>query len=211
MDKEPWDFNPDLRRDRIIAVAARLLSARNEVLDRREIENGDDAYATGTRAFSWQCEAIRKMSAESQHDWLTLAKSTQEFIFRIGSVPARFYRGEHDRPTSRTLRQTFPELMQARLNFGDDTQTTVEVIWRYAIETFQDGEVQRIMFCGFDAALGIPVCVWEVPLDEDDNIASHDVDDPNQGPIQDWTVTGEDLPDSNVADHEEDGTGKESE
>lgn len=197
MDSEPWDFHPDLKRERLIALAARLLLARNEVLDRREPENGDDAYATGTRAFSWQCEAIRQMAAEDEYSWLTLAKSNQEFVFRIGAVPARFYRGEHDRPNSRTMRQTFHELKQDRLPLGDDRFTSSDLIWRFAIETFHDGEVQRIVFCGFVAATSTPVCIWEVPLDYADGVGFGDLPSPidlDSGNFADWTTDGDDVP-----------------
>lgn len=211
MEKDPWDFHRDLTRERLIAIGAALLVSRNEVLDRREPDKGDDAYATGTRAFSWQCHAIREMDMGGTCPWLSLANSTQEFVFRIGEVPARFYRGDHERPSSRTLRQTFPELQQDRLPLGDDGWTTADIIWRFVIETFHDGEVERIMFCGFEAASARPVCVWEIPVD-------YSVDDEMEGETwtdakrpNDWAVTGDEIPAPIVSEQQkETGSGEES-
>lgn len=177
MQRAPWEFHPDLLADRLAVIARALLQARNAVLDRREPDNGDDPYATGTRAYSWQCHAIRDLVFSEVYPWLSLINGNQEFIFRIGAIPVRFYRGSHDRPHSRTLRQTFPELTQAKLNLGDEGWTTDDIIWRFAIETDIDGEVDRIMFCAFQPSSAHPICVWEVPI----NYSRDDVTDDAAG------------------------------
>src|SRR3546814_10501931 len=47
--------------------------------------------------------------------------ATMQFVFSIGDVPARFYRGEPDEPNTRTLKQTFSELQQLSLRSEEHT------------------------------------------------------------------------------------------
>ncbi|MCH8247879.1 MAG: hypothetical protein IH951_15950 [Bacteroidetes bacterium] len=69
------------------------------------------------------------------------------FIFAIGEVPVRFYRGEPDEPTERTLARRYPELQQLSLAFLEEAEP---LLWRFAVETDIDGKVAAISFVGLN-------------------------------------------------------------
>ena len=88
-----------------------------------------------------------------------------QFVFAIGGVPVRFYRGEPDEPNARTLKQSYSELHQASL-FGPEEliQLAPEPLYRFAIETDLDGSITAITFVVLDG--DAPALTWRVPLDE---------------------------------------------
>src|SRR6185437_5763601 len=85
----------------------------------------------------------------------------QQFTFRVGAVPIRFYRGAADEPHQRTLHQAYPELRQLALTFGDGRDLR-GMAFRLAVETDIDGEITQIIFL---ALRGEAVeCYWPIPL-----------------------------------------------
>src|SRR3546814_6324421 len=71
-----------------------------------------------------------------------------QFVFSIGDVPARFYRGEPDEPNTRTLKQTFSELQQLSLfGAGELVKLTPEPLYRFAVERSEEhtSELQSLM------------------------------------------------------------------
>jgi hypothetical protein len=88
-----------------------------------------------------------------------------EFVFSIGGVPVRFYRGEATEPHARTLRQTFAELNQMSL-FGLDElgKPGSHLLHRFAVETDFDGSITRITYVILDGAT--PLLTWIIPSDE---------------------------------------------
>ena len=162
LDKTPWEIHPDLTQDRLVAVAQLLRLARNDALDRFDPNIGDDVWTLGCCAFQYGCHRISEASSSGLHPWLTVQDASKQFVFRIGAVPARFYRGSPDEPTPRTLNQSYPELRQLTLSFP---QEAVErnFAYRFAVETDIDGMVLSISFV---ALLGeTPMLCWEIPLE----------------------------------------------
>ncbi len=160
--KNPWDIHPDLNKDRITTVAHFLRQARNYALDRFDLNIGDDAWTLGCCAFQYSCHRITEAALSGDYPWLTIQDDSKRYVFRIGAVPVRFYRGAPDEPTARTLNQSFPELRQLSMVFP---QEAVErnFAYRFAIETDADGMILSISFV---ALLGdSPVLRWEVPLE----------------------------------------------
>lgn len=100
----PWEFHPDLTPDRLIEIADVLRNARDGVLELHDEEHGDDSWSLGCRAYAWSRNQIVTAADEGRFDWLTIDDRGIRFIFRIGLVPIRFFRGEADEPHDRTLR-----------------------------------------------------------------------------------------------------------
>jgi len=181
--KDPWDFNPDLSFDRLSIVANTIREAIEAVLERREPEMGDDGYAIGTRAFSWQKTAIEKLVVSEKHPWLGIVSGNNEFVFRIGAVPVRFFSGDHDKPHKRTARQTFAEFLQPSLDLAGTGYKSTDLIWRFVVEKIDPFEVSAIYFAGYDLDTCSAVSVWEAP-DASDAISV----------VADGPLAGEDGP-----------------
>jgi hypothetical protein len=160
--KNPWDIHPDLTKDRIMTVGRLLRHARNDALDRFDLEIGDDAWTLGCCAFQYSCHRITRSALSGDYPWLAIEDDSKRYVFRIGAVPVRFYKGAPDEPTARTLNQSFPELRQLSMVFP---QEAVErnFAYRFAVETDADGMVLSISFV---ALLGdAPVLRWDIPLE----------------------------------------------
>lgn len=160
--ENPWDIHPDLTKDRLTTVAHFLRHARNDALDRFDPNIGDDAWTLGCCAFQYCRHRVSEAALSGEYPWLTIQDDSKHYVFRIGAVPVRFYRGAADEPTSRTLHQSFPELRQLGMVFP---QEAVErnFAYRFAIETDADGMILSISFV---ALLGdSPVLRWDIPLE----------------------------------------------
>src|SRR3546814_763765 len=159
----PWEHPPALTRDRLITIAQLIQRGRNLALDRFDPNVGCTGWTLGCEAFAFQRHQIIEAAADI--DWLEILDPTMQFVFRIGDVPARFYRGEPEEPNTRTLNQTCSELQQLSL-FGADelVKLTPEPLYRFAVETDLDCSTAAITF----VILGgeTPVLTWSIPLDE---------------------------------------------
>ncbi|SFG52962.1 hypothetical protein SAMN05518801_1437 [Novosphingobium sp. CF614] len=159
----PWEHHPALSRDRLIAIAQLIVRGRNLALDRFDPDVGCTGWTLGCEAFAFQRHQIVRAAADT--DWLEILNPTMQFVFTIGDVPARFYRGEPEDPNTRTLKQTFSELQQLSL-FGADelVKLTAEPLYRFAVETDLDGSTTAITFVILGGEM--PVLTWSIPLDE---------------------------------------------
>lgn len=158
----PWELNAGLSADRLIRIAELIQTGRNRALDRFDGSIGCTGWTAGCEAFAFQRHEIIQAAAEI--DWLEILDSSMRFVFSVGGIPVRFYRGEPDDPNSRTLEQTFPELRQLSL-FGPEELSKLGNgrVYRFAVETDVDGSLTAISFVALDGET--PVLVWPIPLD----------------------------------------------
>jgi hypothetical protein len=158
----PWEHHSAFTRERLITIAELIAAGRNAALDRRDPTVGSDAWTVGCEAFAFQ--RFRIKDASEHIEWLEIIDPTMQFVFAIEGLPCRFYRGEPNEPTERTLEQSFPELNQFSL-FGDDELKRLgqRPGYRFAVETDIDGSVIQISFVALSGA--VPVLIWAIPLD----------------------------------------------
>jgi len=159
-ESNPWDYHSDLERDAIIKVAGLIAQGRSDALTRHDEEIGDDGWTLGCRAFQFARFRISQAAGTSGYEFLTILDLSKQFIFKIGEVPVRFYRGDADEPSIRTLRQTFSELKQLSFVF-DAKEEGAGLAYRFAIETDFDGSITSIKFTGLRGEK--PVFAWDVP------------------------------------------------
>lgn len=159
----PWEHHAALTRDRLISIAKLIERGRNHALDRYDPSVGCTPWTVGCEAFAFQKFEIE--TASFSLEWLEILDPSMQFIFSVGGVPVRFYRGEPDDPTTRTLKQSFSELKQLSL-FGAEELVKLadEPAYRFAIETDVDGALTAVTFVVL--AGETPVLTWQVPLDE---------------------------------------------
>lgn len=159
----PWEHHAALTRDRLITIGKLIERGRNNALDRLDPGIGCTPWTIGCEAFAFQKFEIYQAAGNT--DWLEIIDPSMQFVFSVGGVPVRFYRGEPDDPTARTLKQSFSELKQLSL-FGADelVKLTTEPAYRFAIETDIDGALTAVTFVVL--AGETPMLTWQVPLDE---------------------------------------------
>ena len=157
----PWDYHPDLTADRLQAVAALIADGRQMAVELYDEAAGDDGWTLGCRAFWFGCARILRLAQSGTTPWLNMIDGSRRFIFTIGAVPVRIYRGEANEPTDRTLRQSHSELRQLSLLFPEDHDGR-DLAYRFAVETDVDGSVLAIRFVGLRGQS--PVLEWDVPL-----------------------------------------------
>ena len=88
---------------------------------------------------------------------------TQHFVFLVEGVPVRFFRGDAEGPTKRTLRQQEVEAEQLALVFGREDGAE-GLMFRLAVETDERGAVSRVVFLALRGEEGRVECFWPVPL-----------------------------------------------
>lgn len=158
----PWDFHPDLTRERLIELADLVAGARDAVVQRHDPSIGDDEWVLGCRAFQACCYAISTRALSGETGWLFITDSSRHFMFRVGQIPLRFYRGDPEDSTHRTKGQSFPELQQLSLVFpGKDMRA---LVCRLAVETDLEGRAAGI-YCvgtrGEDVVFN-----WRIPFEK---------------------------------------------
>lgn len=157
----PWDFHPDLMAGRLVAVANLIATGRDAAVLRHDPSIGDDDWVLGCRAFQACRFAISTGAKSEAAPWLSVMDPSRHFLFRIGSIPLRFYRGDPEDPTHRTKSQSFPELAQLSMVFpGDDLR---DVVARLAVETDLDGRAMSIHCVGTRG--DNVVFNWSIPFD----------------------------------------------
>jgi hypothetical protein len=161
MDRKPWESHPELTAERLLAVSEVLRDVRHEALPYHEIEKGDTNWGLGTRVSERSWHALRE--AVSDYPWLKIIDPGRHFVFAIGGVPLRFYRGAPEKPNKRTLARQYQEIRQHQVAF-EFFQERTEYFWRLAIETEPTGEVLRIVVAEMSER-GDVRSQWEVPLE----------------------------------------------
>jgi len=157
----PADLHPALTADRLRIVAEIIDATRRECVALRNAEKGDTPWAVGCRAYAWVCMAL--LHATLKYPWLKIIEGGRHirtedgrdffylglrFVFAIGGVPLRFYRGDSSGVPANSLRIAFPELAanEEAFLFRSESPTLLpnpEAL-RLAVETDDQGEVLRV-------------------------------------------------------------------
>jgi len=160
MDRNPWDVHPELRKERLVEVAQILRDVRHDALPEHDPVKGDTNWGLGTRVSERSWHALRE--AAEQRNWLQIVNPGKHFIFAIGGVPFRFYRGKPERPNSRMLARQYQEIRQHQTAFRFYQEET-EYFWRIAVETDVFGEVFRVVVAQVSDQGDVKM-MWEVPV-----------------------------------------------
>jgi hypothetical protein len=193
-DQFPWEVCPELTLDRLQLVAENLREVRHDALEIHDEEKGDDAQVHGTVAYVRSCKRLMDLAVSGKHLWLGIIDSSRRFIFSIGGIPMRMYRGDARRPPERSLRSYVAELLAMQMSlFREDAaeQTgTAGWFWRMAIETDTTGLVVRVVVFQVHAQTLEVRNPYEVPL-RDGSITS-------VSPVTPITRPGKEIPPARV-------------
>lgn len=160
----PWDLHPALTEERLSACARLLARGRADAVAMADPWAGDDAWSIGCRAYSFSRNRLRQAAEGGRYRWLGVLDHTHHFVFLIDGVPVRFFRGDADEPSKRTLRQQESEAQQLALALGD-AGGAEGLMFRLAVETGEDGEVTRVVFLALRGEEGRVECFWPVPIE----------------------------------------------
>jgi hypothetical protein len=158
----PWELHPSLTEERLMAAARLLARGRADAINSADYWAGDDAWSIGCRAYAFSKHQLSRAAEGGRYSWLGVLDETHHFVFLIEGVPVRFYRGDAEDPSKRTLRQQESEAEQLALALGSDDAEGL--MFRLAVETEPDGAVRRIVFLALRGEAGRVECFWPVPL-----------------------------------------------
>jgi hypothetical protein len=161
MSGSPWEYHADLSADRLGFIGQLFHDVRAEVADVHLPDSGDDNYVLGTRGWTWCKNRLLDLATTKEQPWLSIV-DPQRPTFAIGSIPVGFYRGEPDRPHSRTLRQSNLELKQQTLGLGADAEQVLT--WRVATPLDFEGRPSEVALVGFNAG-GQPEVYYPIPTE----------------------------------------------
>ena len=154
LKKFPWENHPDLTKKRLLIIARVLRNVRNETIDETR-KPKEVPWATGCMVYERSKVQLEKLCIE--HDWFNIFDPTTH-TFQIGIVPIKFYRGEPDSPSIRTLAINHDELKQLSIAFPEEKDNK-EVLWRFAVDTDTNGKTLSVHFAALSLS-GNPLCVW---------------------------------------------------
>jgi len=166
-DLLPWDACPDLQLERLQLLAEHLRDVRHDALEIHDEVKGDDAQVHGTVAYARSCRRIKDLATSGKHPWLGIIDPSRRFIFSIGGMSMRMYRGDSRRPPERSLRSFVTELvaMQMDLPFEESSFMRDDAgwVWRMAIETDISGLVVRVVVFQTNPARNVRH-LFEIPM-----------------------------------------------
>ena len=162
----PWEKYPELTRKRLSAFARLIREAREGAVRRHDPASGDGPWGLGCSAHERTQFAIKEGSGK--YDWLSVTQDPEKplrFVFAIGRVPFRIYRGEPEEPPSRYLATSYVELHERQLALDFGVAIPTDGILRIAVETDAIGSVSRISVVEIDEARCI-TGIYAIPLEE---------------------------------------------
>lgn len=154
-------LDPRLKPAYLTAIATEIRRAAHTAVRTHQPALGDNPWTMGCVRYQRICHALEALATSGTAKWLRV-HDEQPFMFSIDGVPLRFYRGEPEEPTTRTLRRHYDELRALELAFPG-FNVDADAMLRLAYETDDRGEVIRasVVQVGID---GTPQCTWAIML-----------------------------------------------
>jgi len=164
---EPWTVCSSFTDSRLRILASEIVRAREEVLREYRPEKGDDAWCLGCRAYRWTCHALAGLANSGMHSWLRAREHGLSFTILIDGEPIRFFCGEPEHPTPRSLQRGVRDLFaQENLAFYEQElgDSSPGWFWLLAIETDDSGYPIRVVLLQANGA-GEVRYQWDIPLE----------------------------------------------
>lgn len=91
---KPWEIHAALTDERLRVVGRLAWDARVSAADDAKRDLGDNLWDIGCKAYSRTCYSISRVAADGDHPYLSVRDNSKHFVFSIGGVPIRVYRGD---------------------------------------------------------------------------------------------------------------------
>ncbi len=160
----PRDVHPALQRDRLTAIARLVWAARVSAARDANWDLGDNIWTIGCVGFKRTCTAISRAAVGELKPFLSVRDRSHHFVFQIGGVPIRVYRGDID--GSAPERFAVPDLQEQhdlQLAFDLFDTPTPSAIFRLIVETDRQGFPVAIFLAQVEPS-GEIVNPWRIPL-----------------------------------------------
>lgn len=167
MKKKPWDLHPALTEPRLCTIAGFIAAVRKDAVDRfYQPTRGDTPWSLGCVAYERIRYAIAKAATDPRYNgWLSVADDDGlKFVFTIGGVPIRMYRGDpdHKAPGRATRVHEAEALAQQITMWPDDVVGDRSIRLVVEVDLFQ--YVSAVTMVQVDDE-GQTFHPWRIPLD----------------------------------------------
>ncbi|MGH7481464.1 MAG: hypothetical protein ACRELV_04870 [Longimicrobiales bacterium] len=138
----PWEIHPALTEARLVKVGRLAWAARQSAAEDAKWEMGDYLWDIGCKAYVRTKHAIAMASKGDLADYLSFELDTLfgRFVFKIGGVPIRFYRGDPEETAPQKYAYATPrELLSLQLAFDVTDTPTPDAYFRLVVETDKKG------------------------------------------------------------------------
>lgn len=169
MPVEPWSVSPKLTAERLGTLAREPVRVRAEAIPDHRPDLGDDGWSFGCRVYRRTCFAFKQLEASGKYPWLRVEEKGLACRILVEGELLRFYCGEAQRPTSRSLTRGVLDLVrQGKLPYYDEElsgDASDEWFWLLAIEPSPDMSVLRVVILQANPR-GDVRYDWEIPTGE---------------------------------------------
>jgi hypothetical protein len=151
----PWELNPALAQERLVALARVAVATRNRAFAEADRAAGDTNWGLACKAHERLMHALGGLDAGGEHPWLTVIRDGLYLMPLVDGVPVRLYRGAADRPSARHLdavrmehERSQPARPQMAFDFmgGAGADDGGPWYWLMAMETDAAGMVSRVVY-----------------------------------------------------------------
>lgn len=138
----PSDAHPDLKSERLLFLA-RVVRATWRSSERSFRRNkGDTMWGLGTR-FHERLRHALQLAANSTA-WLRIIHRRRHFVFAVGALPLRCYRGSRSRPRKNYRMRRGEELSGNLFAFDKASVAELDWIYRIAVEARTEKDVPQV-------------------------------------------------------------------
>ncbi len=159
----PWEIHPALSEERLRDVARIVWDARASAARDAKWTEGDGLWDIGCRAYVRTRHAL--VVSSMSLDWLSVSpRSHRQFVFRVGGVPVRFYRGDPETGVApeRYAAATEVELASLQEAFALFDTPTPDAYFRLVVTTDPKGFPVRVSLTQVNAR-GEIQNPWRIP------------------------------------------------
>ena len=161
----PWEIHSSLTEDRLTVIGRLVWAARKSAARDAKWHEGDCLWDIGCKAYVRTRYSIAMGSQDI--DWLSLASSSPHdgFMFRIGGVPIRFYRGDPEAtPPGKYAHARPVELLNLQAAFALSDTPTPDACFRLVVRTDPKGFPLSVTLVQVNT-VGEIQNPWRIPVD----------------------------------------------
>ncbi len=165
MANPPSDTTPAFTTERLRSVANEIVLVRRDARLEHRAEKGDTGWGYGCRCYERSCFALEGLT--SFHPWLKVNRAQLTCTMFIEDEPVKFYRGDPNRPSQRSLSGAIAEALQQHQLFDDDVLNPGQSEWFWLMVIVQDHVDSEPQIAMLQADReGHTRELWFVPIDE---------------------------------------------
>lgn len=147
MPRHPSLITPALTELRLQLLVHAIKEARAGAVSKHEPAKGENEWTRGCVAYARTCFAFAEVAKD--HPWLRVTQAGLSCTLSIEGEPVRFFCGEAEHPSGRSLRRAIEEAVSGgRLPFYQNELASEEEgwVWLMVIEPNGDGTAGRVVF-----------------------------------------------------------------